>query len=307
MVLQIAVILTGASLSYVMHRQRMATENHKKAWGNAFIGMLVISAAGSIWLAVRADESARMDRANSAQKASRDSIQMARMQDTVMAVRTQQIQQSFEARVQGLESKVQVSGVQLQLTDFRAAVQPLVDLAEVRYPGLETNVALRQLAADFDGIRAENARLAAIVSEVDRREDFRPLVTPLRDSLKRLLGRAGPLPLDERGSVPIHTNDNRQNRALALEVESLMVWASPMLQHDSENVWGGAPVPGTGRVWLMGPNEMLPRMRALIPALSIIFRDSITVHALGSDLPEYTGLWFTESPRFDSLGRVTFR
>jgi len=304
MVLQIAVILAGALLSYVVHRQRMASENHKKAWGNAFIGMLVISAAGSIWLAVRAEESAKSDRDRSAQKATRDSLQVTCMQDTVMAVRTGQIQQSFEARVQSLESKAQVSDVQLQLASFRAAVQPLVNLAEVRYPGLEADVALRQLAADFVAIRAENARLSVTVSEIERRDDYRPLVPALRDSIGRCLRALGEVVPGDQGDIPICTNGNKQNIAIAHEIDSLLTRAriAPRCQVGVVNA--GSPFECIGRVILAGPAELIPDLETLRRPLSIIFRDSIILVPVGD--PYQTGLWFMDTPQFDSLGRVRF-
>ena len=136
-------------------------------------------------------------------------------------------------------------------------------------------------------------------------EDFRPLVAALRDSLANLLKVAGEAAAVQRVDLPIRTGNNRQNIAIAWEVESLLTSTLVSPRFLSNWAFMGSPLDGTGRVWIGATADKMPTAKSLLPALSVIFGDSITVHAL--DSPEHCGLWFLETPRFDSLGRVTFR
>jgi hypothetical protein len=168
-----------------------------------------------------------------------------------------------------------------------------------------TFVASVWLAIEDHNARAKNARLAAIVTEVDRREDFQPLAASLRDSIRRRIDADSARTADERGDIPIWTNGNRQNIALALEVESLLGSALIAPKYQTGIICAASPLGNTGRVWMAGQENMIPTLESLRPVLSVIFRDSITIHAV-DDVQMY-GLWFLEIPRFDSLGRVSFR
>jgi hypothetical protein len=242
-----------------------------------------------------AQANAKLDMQDSLAHKLQDSLQAARMEAGTRDLRTE---------VRDMKSANDQVQLKLQVLQLTASLEPFIKFANANYPELSQDVALRRLAADFENLKAQNARLSVAVNEIERRDDYRPLVPALRDSVGRCLRASGEAVPGNQGDIPICTNGNKQNIALAREIDSLLSTARVAPRCQLGAIWGGSPFEYTGRVILAGPAEIMPDLESLRRPLSIIFRDSIILLRLQDS--DNAGLWFMDTPQFDSLGRVRF-
>lgn len=190
-----------------------------------------------------------------------------------------------------IEDSTRASGmrVEVQNSQLLGALKPFIQLAQLNYPGLETDTALRKLALDVKDLR--------------NRDEFRPLAVQPRTALVQGVASLVREYSSETLEAVIYVGNDKRLQSIAGEmVEALREGG---LGARIEYSMGGPIVDSSKSVFILTSAKSLPAAWSLAKALLPLFPDSVSAHR-DDDSGGMMGIWLCHEPLFDSLGRVRF-
>jgi hypothetical protein len=91
--------------------------------------------------------------------------------------------ESKTAKERDLDAKKDRVKLQDELTVIKSKLEPFVQIAQIRYPGIDADLALKKLAQEVDLLKNKAERIETRTEELASREVYRPLVSLLKEKV----------------------------------------------------------------------------------------------------------------------------